>query len=158
MPHFTTLLLASLLVVPNPATAQDPSSRVSLAVDSVAVTRLTVIGFFPPLTQSQLDTDETWSSALSQVQFALADARECLPRDTVDFLLVYATTLVILRPGSQPVSLSFSGDSAYGALLVAPGDSIRQVYPTAGPSALGPLLRRAAALYVHNPECDSRRE
>lgn len=95
------------------------------------------------------------------MEFALEDARKCLPHDSVDIHLAFATTLVVLWPdsiSSAPTTFRFGSDSSYGALLVAPGRTFKAIYPTAGPSALIPMLGQAAAVYFQKPACDPFRE
>jgi hypothetical protein len=150
-------LLAVTLV--SAGVAQDSPIRTRTAVESVTITRPSVIGYFPPITQAEVDSDEGWGSALAHLEFALDDARKCLPRDSVDVHLVFATTLVLLQPGTAPAVLNLgAGDSILGVILVGLGRDLQRVNSKIGPSALIPMLGQASATYFAKPECDPFRD
>jgi hypothetical protein len=158
MHRFVPVAASALAFAPTAIAAQDAAIDARVAVESVTVIRPTVIGFFPPVTQTEVDRNESLSSALAHVQWALEDARKCLPRDSVDVKLVYATTLVLIQPGLPPTTFTFAGDSVFGAFLLAPGRPRQEIYPTLGPSALIPMLGQAAAAYFQRPDCDPFRD
>ena len=95
-------LLAVTSVAGRELQAQADSLYHPTAVDTITLSGPLVLGYFPPVTQAQVDSDESLASALSHVEFALDDARKCLPKDSVAVDLAFATTLVVLD-GDQVV-------------------------------------------------------
>ncbi len=161
-------LLGVLLIAPASASDQSTSLHARVAVESVTVVRPTVIGFFPPVTQAEVDTDEAWGSALSHVEFALEDARKCLPHDSVDIHLAFATTLVVLWPdsiSSAPTTFRFGSDSSYWRSACGSWPHIQSDLPHsrpkrpdshAGPSCRGVLseasVRPISRIDVSHPD------
>jgi hypothetical protein len=148
---FALALLSLASVSPQHGWAQAVAPVVP---DTVAVRRATVIAFFPAVTQAQVDADEGLASGLSHVEFALDDVNACLRADSADVHLIFGPGVVLRFPGEHLETVRLGRDTTIAAVLLAPGRAGRFVFPTAGPSALIPMLGQAAAEYFSRPGCD----
>ncbi|MBL8984111.1 MAG: hypothetical protein JNL26_18135 [Gemmatimonadetes bacterium] len=125
----------------------------------VVVNGATAIGFFPPPLDSAEAEESGYSEGLAHVGFALADARACLSRDSLQTVLIVDTAVRVHNRG-QVDTLHFSRvDSlSYGIYLIAPGRT-PQLINALGPSALSPAVTEALGAYLRRPACpaaDSR--
>jgi len=125
-----------------------------VVIETVTVTRPLVLGYFAPVTQAQVNTDEGIASALSHVQFALDDARHCLAADSVEVGIVFATSLVVNDRAHRTVLPLAPPDFPLGAFIFIPGREPQHVAAPAGPSALIGMLGQATARTFNRPGCD----
>lgn len=110
------------------------------------IRRPTVIAFFPPVTQKQLEQDPDTNESLADFQIYAKQARERLAKMGVELKEVYARSFRVsmggkvttFRPGSQDV----------GYYLIAPGKTPRIVYGVQADTDLVQL----AAKYFGTPE------
>jgi hypothetical protein len=104
---------------------------------SFEIRRPTVIAFFPPVTEKDLDDDPDTNEALSDFQFYAAQVREPLRKAGVDFHEAYAHSFrirlgnktVAFRPGKVDVGYYFiaSGKKPRVEYGVMTSDDILQV-------------------------------
>jgi hypothetical protein len=123
----------------------------------VVVNGVTVVGFFPPFTQQELDQDDGGiREGTAHVGFALDDLAKCLAdrNPAVHFELTRSLTLQV---GAETFSYQFQTDSEHsvGIVLAQPGREPTIVYATVGPSSLQWLALDAAADYFEAPQCKS---
>ena len=103
-----------------------PPSPLALAEQLFVISRPTVIAFFPPVTQEQLEHDSATNESLADFQIYVKQARERLAKLGIELKAVYARSFRIsiagkvttFRPGSQDV----------GYYLIAPGRTPRIEY------------------------------
>ena len=105
---------------------QLPAAAAAKEHPPVVVRGPTIVAFFPPVTQTELEKDPDTNEALSDFQFYSAQLREPLRRRGIEFHELYAHSFQ-LRIGKklrtfQPVK----GDVGY--YLIAPGRSPRIEY------------------------------
>jgi len=121
----------------------------------VRITGPTVIGFFPPVSQADLDDYATGaSSGVSHVRFALSDTAKCLReiKPVVHFVFARSVTLDV-RGKRTTVEIPPAPQRSYGAILVAPDRKPRVVHTELGPSALAIALPQAAEEYFGVKAC-----
>jgi hypothetical protein len=148
------LALGLLAAAPKPALSQVDSVFQPQVVETVTVVKPLVLAFFPPVTQAQVDSDESLSEALSHVEFAMDDARHCLPRDSVDVDIAFATTLVVID-GPRTSTLVLEPRSfPLGAYILFPAQPPRLVRAPVGPSSLIPMIWQATAEAFQRPACN----
>jgi hypothetical protein len=103
-----TAALITLIAYPLSASAaQDPTV--------VVITRPTVVAFFPPVTDAELEKDPDMNEVLSDFQVYAREARKRLEAAGVEFKEVYARSFVIeihgkkkiFRPGKIEVGYYF---------------------------------------------------
>jgi hypothetical protein len=130
--------------------------RADDAIIEVTVTGPTVIAFFPPVPQAELDADDdgSLSSGIAHLNFVLEDLHACLaPRQiAMRFEFTRALTLV---DGSSVHRIEFPVDWAHaiGVVLAMPGETPQTVFATAGPSGLLESVPQAAWKYFGEPKC-----
>jgi hypothetical protein len=115
-----------------------------------------VVGFFPPVTQDQIDGQEGVSEGLAHLEFALADTLKCLKEAGVlaEAEVVLARSIVVLQDGHRErFTLPTSWPAAVGAYLLKPGKAPLVVYAEAGPSSLTMLVPDAAAGFFAAATC-----
>ena len=120
-------------------------------VVEVAVAGPMAIGFYPPVSDAEIEEDPGTREGLAHLEFALSDVAKCLKSQGVSVRAELARILV-LRVGDTVHRIDLPHESV-GAYLVVPGREPRVVYATAGPSSLQVLLPNAAAEYFHAPNC-----
>ena len=86
----------------------------------------TVVAFFPPVQQKELETDADTNEALADFQEYTRRVRDPFRKEGVDFHEVYALTFRI-RVGSK-VTIFHAGDVKVGYYFVAPGKKPRIHY------------------------------
>jgi hypothetical protein len=121
---------------------------------TIQVTGPVVVGFFPPVTDSEIENEPGTREGIAHLQFALSDVARCLQGLPVTVRLELTRVLVFESGGKRTVA-RIPGDwpQAVGAYLVRPGAAPEVVYAQAGPSSLGILLPNAAAEYFGVPAC-----
>jgi hypothetical protein len=129
-----------------------------LAADSavhVVVSVPTIVGFFPPVSQADLDHDDGGiREGIAHVQFALEDVEKCLSPRKLSIRFEQTRSLDISDRGSDH-RLDFPPDwfHAVGIVLVSPGTAPVVVYATAGPSSLSETAPQAAWKLFSEPKC-----
>jgi hypothetical protein len=121
----------------------------------ISVTGPTVIGFFPPTTQAQMDdVDSGFSEGIADVRFALEDINKCLAliRPTIRLELTRSITLKSGK-GSFTIPLGTDWQHSIGVILASRDKKPQIVYAEAGPSTLLYLGPDAAAEYFRIPGC-----
>lgn len=93
---------------------------------TVVVTRPTVIAFFPPVTDSELEKDPDTNEVLSDFQFYAAKARKQLRVRGIDFEEIYAASIRI-KDGAKVVVFR-PKNITVGYYFVAPGRAPRVQY------------------------------
>lgn len=126
----------------------------------ISIDRPTVIGFFPPTTQEELDDDTGGlNEALAHIGFALDDISKCMePREvTTRFELTESLTI---QDGKAAHRFRFPQNQVedFGIIIVAPGRTPIVVNTGADPSSLVPLAQAAARKYFSEPKCKSLEE
>ena len=123
--------------------------------EPMVVSGPTVVGFFPPLEQSEFDDPTSGASeALAHLQFALSDVAKCLEPISPEIRLELARHLTFEINGDvTSIELPRERERSFGAYLLKPGASPRAVYAPVGPSALQQLLPDAAAEYFGVAGC-----
>lgn len=143
--------LSLILLLAAAACAHSPPADHS----AISVTGPTVVGFFPPLSQSDFDDPATGASeGLAHVQFALSDTAKCLESISPVVHLELTRTLR-LDVGGLPLEIELPRDPgrSFGAFLFDPPREPRAVFATVGPSSLQYFLPNAAADYFDVPAC-----
>jgi hypothetical protein len=148
----TSMVLASVAAVCFIASDEglaDPGLSV------VRVARPTVIGFFPPVSQADLDDYSTGaSSGVSHVRYALSETAKCLRQIKPIIRFVFARTVVLEVRGERiTIDIPTKREQSYGAILIAPDREVRIVYAELGPSALAVALPQAAEEYFGVKAC-----
>jgi len=128
-----------------------------VADDSATVTvqGVTIIGFFPPYTQNELDHDDgSIGEGTAHVGFALEDLEKCLKQQEpqVRFELTKSLTLT---DGAHVRRIAIPNEpgKTVGIVLAKPDAEPMVVYATVGPSSLQWLALDAAADYFGTPAC-----
>jgi hypothetical protein len=126
----------------------------------VSIDRPTIVGYFPPTTQEELDNDSGGlNEALAHIEFALEDIAKCLePRNvTTRFELTKALTI---KDESKIHRFKFRQDLVhdFGIIIATPGKAPIIVNTGAGPSSLIALGPQAAWKYFSEPKCKNFEE
>ena len=143
-----TALMLILVLTASACVAAHPPVR-------VAVSGPTAIGFFPPVSQSEVDHDDGGiREGVAHVQFALEDLEQCLAPRKVKLRFEYARSLII-SDGRTDHRLDFASEwfHSVGIVLFSPGAAPVVVYATAGPSSLQELAPQAAWKLFSEPNC-----
>ena len=122
---------------------------------TISVTGPAAVGFFPPVTQEELDNDDGGiREGTAHVGFALEDLEKCLAPRKLDVRFEFARSLTIVD-GSNTRRFDFPPDWEHqvGIVLVAPGREPEVIYATAGPSSLGETAPQVAWKYFGEPNC-----
>jgi hypothetical protein len=113
-----------------------------------------VVGFFPPVTDAELESGDGTSEGVAHLQFSLEDAAQCLQDKGVAVRLEFTRAFFVRTGGKeQTIQIPRDWEHAVGAILARPGVQPRVVYATAGPSSLSFLLPEATAEYFGAPAC-----
>jgi hypothetical protein len=140
------VLIATLATLPSVAAE---------AVTTVVVTGPTAIGFFPPVSKEEIDSDDGGiREGTSHVAFALEDLQKCLAPLKLATSLEF-TRAITIKVGATVHRMKFASDSAHavGIVLAVPGKAPEVVYATAGPSSLLYLAPQVAWKYFSEPNC-----
>jgi len=122
---------------------------------TVAITGPTVIGFFPPYTQSELDHDDgSINDGMAQVKYALGALYMCLKDQRPQVRFEQTKSLTISDGArSRRIAIPNKPGKTVGIVLVRPGVKPMVVYALTGPSSLQSLALNAAADYFGSPAC-----
>ena len=134
--------------------AAAPPTDPEQTTTEVLVTKPTIVGFFPPVSAEEIETNPGTREGVAHLEFALSDVAKCLkPRDVS--VRLELTRVLIFKLGDRQLRFELSPDwqRAVGAYLVEPNREPRVVYASAGPSSLQFLLPNAAAEYFNEPGC-----
>ena len=148
-PHLTTFVLLA-----GCATADRSPPRPE-GVRRIAITRPTIIGYFPAVTDAELDDSDGLSSALDHLQIALEKSDACFGSKGVSVQAVFADEIAVVYDGRVQEIVPMRKPDGIGAFLVAPGRPGRVVHAGRGPSSLVFYLPAAASEYFQLPPCDS---
>ena len=142
-----------LLALPASSSAQAiPVSRNPV----IHVTQPMIVGFFPPSTDAELQSDDGRSEGINHLRFAIEDAVKCIldSGKRVEATIVMASALVIEQDSSRRrIRLSRRWPESVGAYLLAPGKRPRGVVASSYPSLLGATLLPQAAGYFMAEKC-----
>ena len=107
--------------------AQEPSGleKISQNDDAVIITGPTVIAFFPPVSQREVDADPDLNEVLADFQWHLYRAREELEQLGVTVHELYKNRILISDTGREHV---FSPDTELGYYMVSPGREALVIY------------------------------
>jgi hypothetical protein len=114
-----TALAVVLATVPIAAGRQKKATGQAPATPVIVIKRPTVIAFFPPVSDQELENDAGTIDALADFQFYAAAAREPLAKAGVDLHEIYARSFRV-RDGARSTTFR-SGNVEVGYYLVAPG-------------------------------------
>lgn len=149
-------VLASALMVGCAARPSPPETAVSGAGRSevIQVDGPQVVGFFPDVSEAQVEADRGTQSALEHFGYALEDTAKCLRPSRIPVRAVYASEIEFVHDGRRSVlDLRALSNDSVGCALLAPAREPTFVRATAGPSSLIVLCPAAASLYFSAPEC-----
>lgn len=122
--------------------------------DVIQVTRPMLIGFFPEVSEAQLNEIQGAASALDHWSYALQKTEQCLGGTDVKVSHVRASLLKIENGNAlDQLDLSEPSNNTIGCYLAAPGRAPVVVYASAGPSSLLVLCPAAASGYFEVPSC-----
>lgn len=114
----------------------------------------TIIGFFPTVTDKEIETDDGINSALEHWEWALENAERCFGPKGVHVQKVFADKLLLESDRETiEVTPAFRAMPGIGYYLASPGKPVQLVSADAGPSSLLYFLPKAAAVYFGAPEC-----
>lgn len=138
-------LLAILLLAPACGGDQTPV---------IDVTGPTIVGFFPPLSEEELQRTPSVTQALAFLQFALNDAKACLAT-LAPTIRMEATSALKFRLDGSRQTIEFPQEEGLwvGVVLLQPGQEPRVIHASAGPASLQQVLASASAEYFAAPEC-----
>lgn len=121
--------------------------------ERIVVERPTIVGFFPAVTESDVEADAGVNSALEHWEWALENAQRCFGPKGVHVQAVLADKVVIETDGQIVEAVPRLGATAdIGYYLLAPGRAPELVMGPA-PSSLLYFLPKAASEYFAVPEC-----
>jgi|SRR5579871_6238330 len=104
-----------------------PQTTAAPKAKSFDVRKPTIIAFFPPLSDKELDDDEDASDALDDFQDSADEVRAPLRRVGVDFIETY-TRQFIVHAGSKTLAFRSGKDRDVGYYFIAPGKKPRIEY------------------------------
>jgi hypothetical protein len=120
----------------------------------IDVTGPTVVGFFPPLSEEELQRTPAVSHALAFLQFALNDAEDCLAALAPTIRMEETSELKLRLDGKrQTIEIPQKDGLWVGVVLLQPGQEPRIVHAVGGPASLQQTLVTAVAEYFSSPEC-----
>lgn len=123
------------------------------STSAIEISGPTIVGFFPPLSESELERNARASEGLAHLRFALSKTSECLSAIQPDIHLHLTAELAFVI-ADQVVQITLPSEPRnVGAYLLLPGKEPRAVYGAAGPSSLQMLMPNAASEYFDAPEC-----
>jgi hypothetical protein len=111
-PLMCIVALAVVELLLTPSQAAVPKQTV------VIVNGPTVIAFFPPVTQSELNNDPDTNEALADFQFYARNVREPLHKAGIDFKEIYAVSFRVQR--GERITTFRPGKATVGYYFVAP--------------------------------------
>lgn len=110
------------------ATSVHSASDVNAGKDVVSVTGPTLIGFFPEVSQKDVDADQDLAEVLSDFQYHLGGAREHLERKGVSVYELYTTEIRIHESGEGQIFVPDKERGDLGFYLVSPGKEPQVMY------------------------------
>lgn len=144
----THILIATLALGMLPCLAEESTV-------TVTVSGPTIVGFFPPVTQKEIDEDDGGlREGTAHVTFALEDIEKCLAPRKLTVSLEFTRSLLV-TDGHKSTKIDFPSDweHAVGIVLISPGKAPMTVFATAGPSSLLETGPQAAWKYFSEPSC-----
>jgi hypothetical protein len=113
-----------------------------------------IVGFFPPVSEQELQSNPGARAGFAHFEFALNDVAACLKGRGVVVKGERAGTLILTYENKvERITLPTDWPRAVGAYLLDPQQSPKVVYASAGPSSLSFLLPNAAADYFGVSKC-----
>lgn len=126
--------------------------------ETVVVEGPMVIGFFPPVTEQELnDPNSGAREGVAHTNWAVSDTTKCLKQSGITAVgkLLLTKTLIIKSSGSaQRIELPTTWPEAAGVYLLSPEKPPKAVYAQAGPSSLQVLAPMAAREYFQAQACE----
>jgi hypothetical protein len=161
MPRIFTFVLATLLVVATPVTADHASALAAAKGASkpakttvVDVDRPTVIVFAPPRWVVESNSDKGAVEMIAHVRFAVEDVNNCKGASPISVRMVFADRLAFSFEGRRTVvDLSRKFPDSAGAYLVRPGRKPCAIATPNDTAFLGDLLSRAVGEFFDVPGC-----
>jgi hypothetical protein len=148
------LACAALVAVAAGCTYKGNEPTTAPRAKRVVVARSSIVGFFPAVTEQQLETDAGIASALEHWEWALENAQGCFGPKGIHVQAVVADAIRIESDGRAiEIAPRLGTAPDIGYYLITPGRAPALVKPRAGPSSLLHLLPEAAAAYFAVPEC-----
>jgi hypothetical protein len=139
---------------PPPSSARRQPAPLREVVDAVVVVKgPTVIGFFPPVNEADLDETPELGKALSEFTSALEAASDCLGPHGIAVRAAFADVLVAERDGRQTRLPLGEATPRIGFYLVDPDEEPQRVDASAASGSLPQMLGDAAVAYFHVPAC-----
>ncbi len=105
----------------NPSRSESSASRESADKQVVLITGPTLIGFFPKVSQGDVDADQDLAEVLSDFQYHLGGAREHLQKKGVSVYELYTSEIRIQEVGAVRTFVPDHGRVDLGFYLVSPG-------------------------------------
>lgn len=113
-----------------------------------------IVGFFPPISDQELQSEPGARAGVAHFEFALTDVAACLKGRGVVVKGERVGTLILKYENKvERIKLPTDWPRAVGAYLLDPQQSPKVVYASAGPSSLAFLLPNAAADYFGVSKC-----
>lgn len=113
--------------------------------------RPTILAFFPPVTRSDLDSDEDTNETLSDFQFYAGEVRTPLRNAGIDFLDADAPSFRI-RIGTQ-VRTFKTGKISVGYYFIAPGKKAHVEYGVMTDADLLDVARKYFGIAIPRERC-----
>jgi hypothetical protein len=113
--------------------------------------RPTIVAFFPPVTRSDLDSDEDTNEALSDFQFCAGEVRAPLRNAGIDFLDADAPSFRI-RIGTK-VHIFHTGKISVGYYFIAPGKKAHVEYGVMTDAGLLDVARKYFGVAIPRERC-----
>jgi hypothetical protein len=155
--HLAVAVATSIAIPASAEPGNEPSSKPARKEAVVQITAPVLFGFFPPVSDAELDSNEGLASALEHFEWALEKSQGCLAGKGVEVRAVYADRVTIEnREAREHLEVGGTSRDDIGCYLAAPGRSARVVRATMGPSFLVSGCPAAASLYFSVPECCPR--
>ena len=143
-------------IPPAEARNREPGKEAWAGLSTVAIRidRPMVVGFFPNVTQAEIDADDSLQSAVEHFISALQDTAKCMEASGIPVPAACADRIIFREGNSRSeVSLNELSNESIGCAMLAPNRKPRLVRASAGPSSLILLCPAAASLYFTIPAC-----
>jgi hypothetical protein len=124
-------------------------------IQVIEVTGPMVIGFFPDVSDQEIEADLGIAAALDHFSIALENTAACLEGTDVAVRAMFGDRLVVMngqRRDERPVGWEKTGEGI-GCYLVAPGREPMIMDAGVAPSSLALHCPSAASVYFDLPQC-----
>ncbi len=156
---FLAFIVMPCMAAAAQAASPEKQKTPSAAEPVVPLTGPRLVGFFPAVTQREIDKDQGLSEGLNHLKWAMDDTLKCLRQSGIkaEAQIIFGRSFVVMRdgkrkritpPGSQPEEI--------GVYLLSPGKEPVAITAAVGPSALIMMVPDAAAGFFGAPACKER--